>query len=129
MGQSFSGFSKQNEVVNSYQKACQIAELAYNKKAEQILILDMKGVMQIVDYFVICSGDSQRQVKAVADNILDKMQEIGIKVGHLEGYQTANWVLLDYGDVVVHIFQQNLREFYQLERLWRDVPIEEYEGS
>jgi ribosome-associated protein len=113
--------------VNSYQKAYQIAKFASEKKAHLVLVMDMSKVMDIIDYFVICSGDSDRQVKGVADSIIEEMEKRGIELGHFEGYRGGKWILLDYGDVIAHIFRDEVRDFYQLERLWRDVPIKKYD--
>jgi ribosome-associated protein len=87
-------------------------------------ILDLQGLSSIADYFVICSADSDMQVKAIADEVDDKLRDIGIKCHFKEGYTTLNWVLLDYFDVIVHVFKKDAREFYNLEKLWGDAPLE-----
>lgn len=94
---------------------------AANKKAHDIKILDVSKVSTFTDYFVLCSGNSTTQVKAIADEIEEKMDQKGISINHKEGYKTARWVLLDYGDVIVNIFHHEDREFYSIERLWADV--------
>ena len=109
--------------MESSHKAKKLASLAQEKKAQDILIMDMRRVLDLADYFIVCSGDSHRQVKAIADHILEKAKENSIKLWHVEGYDDGTWILLDYGEVVMHIFISQAREFYQLERLWRDVPI------
>jgi len=109
--------------VESFHKAKKLASLAREKKAQDILIMDMRQVLDLADYFIVCSGDSHRQVKAIADYILEKAKEDSIKLWHVEGYDDGIWILLDYGEVVMHIFISQARDFYQLERLWRDVPI------
>jgi ribosome-associated protein len=114
---------------NEKELALMAAKAADDKKAKNILLMDMRGVTIITDYFVICSGQSGVQVQAIADNIEEKMAEIGLRVGHLEGYREAKWVLMDYGMFVVHIFQEEDREFFDLERLWRDAPIYYYEEN
>ena len=86
--------------------------------------MDMRQVMDLTDYFVICSADSFRQVKTIADHILQGMEEKGVDIWHTEGYEDGRWILLDYGDAIAHIFLEETRKFYELERLWRDVPIE-----
>ena len=86
----------------------------------------MKRLPQICDFFVIASGASTRQVRAISDNIEQKTRLEGIRPLHTEGYKEGLWVLLDYGDIVVHIFTQEVREFYDLERLWADAPKTEY---
>ena len=104
--------------------AGRVAELILSKKGFDIKILELKEISSVADYFVICSADSFVQVKAIADEIDDKLRDVGIKCQFKEGYNTLNWVLLDYFDVVVHIFKKDVREFYNLEKLWGDAPTE-----
>lgn len=104
-----------------------IAEAASDKKANDIVFIDMQNVSLVADYFIICSGNSVPQVKAIADNIEEKLQEAGHSLIHREGYREGRWVLLDYGTCVAHIFLTEEREFYHLERLWGDAPQEVYE--
>lgn len=99
------------------------AETASNKKAKDVVILDIQGLSVIADYFVICSGNSQTQVQAIAKEIKDKMHEHQVEIKGSEGMEQARWVLIDLGDVVVHIFHKEEREFYKLERLWGDAPL------
>lgn len=109
--------------MTSDQLAEAIAELAADKKALEIVALDLRGVVDYADYFVICSGTSDRQVKAICDGIRFAIKEThGISPRRVEGLTQARWVLMDYLDVVVHIFAPELREFYDLERLWGEVP-------
>ena len=82
----------------------------------------MKGVSNVTDFFVIASGTSDRQVKAIADGVQETLAKRRLRIWHLEGYSEAQWVVLDYGDVIVHIFLQERREFYNLERLWGVAP-------
>lgn len=96
---------------------------AASKKAEDISVLDIRNVSILADYFVICSGNSTTQVKSITDEIRDKMQEAGYILDHVEGYKEEKWVLLDYGDVVVHVFHSREREFYNLEKLWGDANV------
>ena len=93
---------------------------AANKKAHDIKILNVSKVSSITDYFVLCSGNSTTQVKAIADEIEEKMNQKGLLISHKEGYKTARWILLDYGDVIINIFHHEDREFYCIERLWAD---------
>lgn len=86
--------------------------------------MDMRGISNVTDYFVICSAPSQRRVKAITDSIEEALEEKGIKHHHIEGKREALWALIDYGDVVAHIFYEETREFYNLERLWQDAPRE-----
>ena len=106
--------------MESEKLALYIANLTLEKKAENVIILDLHDVTTITDYFVICTGDSDLQIKAISDIILEKLKEKKLKVWHTEGYQALNWVLLDLIDVVVHIFKPEVREYYALERLWGD---------
>ena len=109
--------------MESEQLARFIANLTLEKKAEQVIIMDLQEVTTFTDYFVICSGDSDMQIKAISDFLLDKLKQEKIKVWHTEGYQSLNWVLLDLVDVVVHVFKSEIREYYALERLWGDAKI------
>ncbi|WP_100398278.1 ribosome silencing factor [Bacillus sp. FJAT-44742] len=100
---------------------------ADDKKAEDIVALDMKGISLIADYFVICHGNSHKQVQAIAHEIKKAAQEEGYEVKRLEGYEQAKWVLVDLGDVVVHIFHKDDRQYYNLEKLWGDAQYVELE--
>ncbi len=91
-----------------------------DKKAKDINVIDIHNITIIADYFVICSGTSTTHIKAIADEIDFKLAEMGLEAYHKEGYDTAKWILLDYADVVVHVFHQEDRGFYNLERLWSD---------
>ena len=103
-----------------------IAKAASSKKALDIVLIDMRKIPSVADYFIIASGTSTTQVKAIADNIIKKLSEKKEKLWHIEGQGESLWVLLDYGDVVVHIFYEETRRFYCLERLWGDVPQERF---
>jgi len=96
-----------------------IAEFALSKKAEEIVVLDVRKVANFCDYFIICSGNSDRQVKAIADGIREGLCEEGTSVARPQGYKDANWVILDIGDIVIHVFEKQSREFYGLEHLWQ----------
>ncbi len=102
--------------------ADRITELIFNKKGYDVKILDLRKLTTIADYFVICSADSDTQVKAIADEVDKTLRDEGIRLWHKEGYQSLNWVLIDYVDVVVHIFKKESREFYNIEKLWGDAP-------
>ncbi|MFH1753809.1 MAG: ribosome silencing factor [Candidatus Omnitrophota bacterium] len=99
-----------------------IAKAACDKKADDIVIMDMQQPSQMCDFFIIASGSSARQVRAISDNIEENTRQQGIKNIHIEGYEEGSWILLDLHDVVVHIFMRETREFYDLERLWADSP-------
>ena len=90
-----------------------------DKKARNVIVLDLEGVCSFSDRFIICSGTSTRQTQAIADGIDEKLRGSGIRTAHIEGYSEGEWILLDYLDFVVHIFTETAREFYDLERLWR----------
>ena len=104
--------------------AYKIADLALDKKAKQIVVIDLDGKTGIADFFVLMTGESDTQIKAIADYIVKELRGQEIKVYHKEGYKSLRWVLLDYVDVVVHVFKQDTREFYGLERLWGDAKID-----
>lgn len=106
--------------------AKKIAAAANDKKAKDILLLNMEGLSPVTDFYVICSAGNSTLVKAIADNIEDKLAEAGVHPNHKEGYADARWVLLDYGDVVAHVFLEEERDFYNLEQLWADAPSESF---
>lgn len=106
--------------MQSVDKLKLIAKCLDDKKGKKIVALEVGELTSISDYFVIASGGSQTQVKALADNVTDKLAEAGIMPVHIEGYSAGSWILLDYSDVVVHIFTDEMREFYDIERLWTD---------
>jgi ribosome-associated protein len=107
---------------NSLDAAQLCAEAAGSKKAFDILILDLRGLTYITDYFVICSGSNTTQVSAISDEIGHALAKAGERPSHVEGGAESNWVLMDYGDVVVHIFEEQTRNYYSLEKLWSDAP-------
>jgi len=111
--------------VESQELARAVARFALEKKAHDIIILDLRSLSDMTDFFVICHGDSDTHVKAIAESITDKMIPVAGKVHHQEGKQNLHWVLLDYVHVVAHIFLPATRQFYSLERLWGDAPMEE----
>jgi len=93
---------------------------ADDKKAQNLVVLDLRAVATFTDYFVITSGANQRQVQAISDEVVEKLKHEGTRAARVEGYRTAEWILLDYGDFVVHVFDTKARGFYDLERLWRE---------
>jgi len=111
--------------LNSKQLSRKLAKLALEKKATDIKILDLRDLTTITDYFVICSGSSDPHVKAIADSVIDGSKKIGERPWHKEGFSNRNWVLLDFVDVVVHIFLPETRKFYGLEKLWGDADVAE----
>ena len=100
-----------------------INELIINKKGYDIVNLDIREISNVADFFIICSAASDIQVKAIADEIINKLSIEGIKCFHKEGFKSKQWILLDYSDIVVHIFRYDAREFYNLEKLWGDAKI------
>lgn len=106
--------------MNPVEIARLAATAAEEKKAQEITVLDIQGISVFADYFVICHGNSQTQVQAIVTEIREKMEEMGVPIRGIEGFREARWVLVDLGDVVVHVFHKDEREFYDLERLWGD---------
>ncbi len=107
---------------NSLEAAQLCAEAADSKKAFDILILDLRGLTYVTDYFVICSGSSTTQVSAISEWIGHTLARAGAHPAHVEGGAESKWLLMDYGDVVVHIFDEQTRLYYSLEKLWSDAP-------
>lgn len=114
----------------AFEKAQRIAELAMDKKGDNIVVMDMRKQSSMFDWFVLVSASSSRRVNAISNHISRELSRLKIKPLHSEGkVQDSNWILLDFEDVVVHIFHENLRDFYGLERLWGDVPQKVYKGT
>lgn len=105
-------------------KAKEMARLAYHaledKKAEDIRVINIEKVSVLADYFLIATGMNKNQVQAMADNVDEVLHKAGYPAKQTEGYQSANWILMDYGDIIVHVFDRENRLFYDLERIWRD---------
>ena len=124
---------KMNEIklggnaLNPKETALSVAEILDSKKARDIKILDISALTTIADFFVICSAASATQVKALADNTIEKMSEKGAQPLRNEGYKSFDWILIDYGDVIVHIFKDDARTFYNLEHLWGDAENVEFD--
>jgi len=110
------------ELEPSLAKALNCARAALDKKAENLKVLDLTELSGFTEYFVICSGTSDRQVQAIADSVEHALKLKGKSLLSSEGYQDGRWVLMDFGDVVVHVFLEALREYYDLENLWADAP-------
>lgn len=106
--------------------ALRAVELAQSKKAENVILLDLRKVTNIAEFFVVCTARSDSQLRAVADAVTDGLRAQKHKVWHTEGYGENSWVLLDYGDFVVHVFLPETREYYALERLWGDAPSQRF---
>jgi ribosome-associated protein len=114
---------------SSGRHTAQIAgKAALDKKAVNLTVLDVQGVSSVTDYFLVCSGRSTTHVRTISDAIRQELKADGIRPLHAEGRPESGWVLLDYGDVLVHVFLEDTRAYYALERLWGDAPSVEIEG-
>ena len=106
--------------MTTYEQAIKTAEILDKKLGSNIKVIEITDVSSLADYMVIANGNSSTQVKALADEVEFKLDEMGFSVSHIEGYRSNSWILLDYVDVIVHIFDKEARDFYDLERLWQD---------
>ncbi|TVP76360.1 MAG: ribosome silencing factor [Gemmatimonadales bacterium] len=102
------------------------ARLALERKARDVTALDLRGISSAADWFLVVTGASDIQIRAIAEHVIDTLKSEGIRPGHVEGIQSGRWVLIDYIDWVVHVFHPEAREFYQLERLWGDAPVHHF---
>ena len=114
---------KRTKPLDNTHYAQRISDLMLDKKALDIKIIDVRNITTLTDFFVICTSESQPQTRALTDHINQTMKQEGIQVWHIEGYEYLDWVLLDYVNIVVHIFSNESRGFYDLERLWADGKI------
>jgi ribosome-associated protein len=108
------------------ERICAALRAASDKKALEMVVLDLREIASFTDYFIITSGTNVRQVQAIADEVVEQLKKQGTRALRVEGYSTAEWVLVDYGDFILHVFEDKARKFYDLERLWRDavrVPV------
>lgn len=103
------------------------AELALERKAADVMALDLRGISTATDFFLLATGNSDIQVRAISENVIDELKKEGVRPEHVEGLQGGRWVLIDYIDTVVHVFHPSAREFYQLEELWGDAPRRTYD--
>jgi ribosome-associated protein len=103
--------------------AHRIVDIAADKKASDIALIDIQPVSYMADYFVICTGESERQIKAIVDALTETLRKQGIRPLHSEGAGASGWVLIDYGDVVVHVFSPTTRDYYRLEKVWGDATL------
>lgn len=107
--------------MNQPKELARMAILALeDKKAEDICVIDISEVSVIADYFIIAGGSNRSQIQALCDNVEDALGRAGVQVKQIEGYDNANWILMDFGDIIVHIFDKENRLFYDLERIWKD---------
>ena len=111
---------------SSKERTLQIAQIIIDKKGENVLLLDLRKISPITDYFILATAQSPLHAQAISDELVKKLKKEGNRVHHVEGYNQAQWVLLDFLDVVVHIFLPEVRTFYGLERLWGDAPRKVY---
>jgi ribosome-associated protein len=107
-------------LVESAHGARMAALSADDRKAKEVRILDIRSISVMTDYFVICSGTSTTHIRAIADNVEEQLSSLGLGLHHMEGYQNGRWILLDFGDVIIHVMHEEERHFYNLERLWGD---------
>jgi ribosome-associated protein len=114
--------------LSAERKARRAARAALDKKAVDAVILDVQGVSTITDYFVVCSGKSATHLRTITDAIREDLRDAGARLLHAEGVPESGWVLLDYGDVLMHVFLEDTRMYYALERLWGDAPSVPLEG-
>ncbi len=108
--------------IDSKGIAVECANIADKKKAQNIIILDISKLTSVTSYFVICTGINERQLYTIADEIEKELKKLSIKKYGIEGYREAKWILIDYGDVIVHLFDKEMRSYYDLELLWGDAP-------
>lgn len=106
--------------MTSLELAKKAANILDNKKAREISVIGIRDISVLADYFVISTGTSSTHVKALADEVEFQLKEEGTAAGHIEGYRSNSWILLDYGNVIIHIFTEESRQFYDLDRLWQD---------
>lgn len=105
-----------------------VVELALDRKAVDVMVLDLRGISTATDYFVVASGTSDTHVKSIAEHVIEELKKEDAPASHVEGLRGGRWVLVDYIDFVVHVFHPAAREFYQLERLWGDAPTHTFEA-
>jgi ribosome-associated protein len=110
------------QATDTLERVREAVSAAEDRKAIDLKVLQLEKVTDFTDYFLICSGSSERQVQAIADAVQERLRERRVRPLHVEGYNRAQWVLIDYGDLVVHVFQEEPRRHYALERLWGDAP-------
>ena len=113
---------EQDQVVPAERLVALIGEQAAEKKAIDVVELDLRGVLGYTDYFVICTGNTDRQARGIHDGILQGLKQQGVLPRRVEGLPQARWILMDYLDVVVHIFTPEMRDYYRLEQLWGEAP-------
>lgn len=111
---------KETRKIGSEPLAKLCRTIALDKKAEDAIILDVRGISSVADYFLICSGNSEPHLKAIADEITRRLRDEGVRPTHRDGFPPSRWIVMDYSDVLIHIFHPELRQRYALEQLWGD---------
>lgn len=111
-----------NETLSAERRVREAAQAALDKRAVNVVVLDVQGLSSVTDYFLVCSGKSTTHVQTITDAIRDGLKGLGTRPLHAEGAPESGWVLLDYGDVLIHVFLEDTRLYYALERLWGDAP-------
>jgi ribosome-associated protein len=111
-----------NGELSAERKARQAAQAALEKKAVNVVVLDVQGLSSVTDYFLVCNGKSTTHIQTISDAIRDGLKGMGVRPLHAEGIPESGWILLDYGDVLMHVFLEDTRLYYALERLWGDAP-------
>jgi len=114
---------KKTEAAEIVSYAQKISDLMLGKKALDVIIIDVQKITTLTDFFVICTSESEPQTRAITDHINEQMKKEGLKAWHIEGYENLDWVLMDYVNIVVHVFSRESRDYYDLERLWADGQI------
>lgn len=117
-----SGKTVRSSIIDLPSEIDRAVELALELKAHDVTVLDLRGISTATDYFLVASGNSDVQVKAIAEHVMEELKKEGTRAAHVEGLRGGRWVLLDYIDFVVHVFHPQARAFYQLENLWGDAP-------
>ncbi|MBS4199740.1 ribosome silencing factor [Bacillus sp. FJAT-49732] len=120
---------RRNSSLDTKELLKTVVKAADDKRAEEIVVLNMQGISLIADYFLICHGNSEKQVQAIAREIKDEASKVGYVVNKMEGIDEAKWVLVDMGNIIAHVFHRDERSYYNLERLWGDAPIEDVLGE
>ena len=120
--------SKRVDDPKTRKRALAVAQAGLSKKASDVLLIDVRGLTSIADYFVVMSGSAGPQLRAIADSVEGDLRKQGVKPISIEGYSSGNWLLIDFGDVVAHVFEPEMRGYYDLEGLWADAPRERIEA-
>lgn len=120
---------KTKPLADVFDRACLCARVAAENKGRDVLVLDMRKITPITDYLVLITGSSRRQMHAIAEEIDDALRNVGDRRLGIEGYEASRWIVQDYGDIMVHIFDAEMREYYALEELWADAKRVDWERA